>query len=231
MTSTMRPFLTAIVALFALVALGVILTVPPSQAQWPETIKAVGVALGAATGVVAPFMAVVMVRYQQQVTGELERLKSEYASQVEILKGSLSENLELRKAEVAGQVRAFDSMLTAAHFFYFVIREQASGVPLKGDNLFVEADKKAAEASSVVWHLTKADQSIWYQVYQRSKHLAALLREGDSIATFESYAIELGEFIAQLEEAGGRIFEEARKLRLDLVGVPTPPDAPRQFMH
>lgn len=231
MTPTMRPFLTAIVLLFALVALGAILAVPPSQAQWSETIKAIGLALGAATGVVAPFMAMVMVRYQQQVTGELERLKADYVSEIELLKGSLSENLELRKAEVAGQVRAFDALLTAAHFFYFVIREQASGAPLKGDDFFVEADRKAAEASSVVWHLTKDDQSIWYQVYQRSKHLAALLREGESVTTFEPYAMELGEFIARLEEAGGKIFEEAKKLRLNVSRTPSALDAVGQPIH
>jgi len=82
-----------------------------------------------------------------------------------------------------------------------------------------EADKRAAEASSVVWHLPTAERKLWFDVYQRSVHLASTLMEtpeSDRMKMLEQFATPLGEKIEDLEAAGRRAFEEADRYQLKL---------------
>ena len=162
---------------------------PPIKGDWSDTFKALGVAIAAATGVFAPISAIVMARYQSQITADLERLKLSYNKEIESLKMSLSTNLEVKKALIAGRVRAFDTMLTAAHFFYFVLRNLAYSVNCEAEELFAEADHRAAEASSVVWHLVQDDRETWFEVYQRSITLASDIKDAQPdqrITTFDA---------------------------------------------
>lgn len=218
MGHVMIRFAVLAVLAFSIAVLAAIASTPPVGSNWTETIKSVGVGVAAAAGIVTPILTIMMARYQQALTSELERLKASYTQDIEILKNSLSENLEIRKVEIAGQVRAFDAMLNAAHFFYFVLREEANHNLSASDALFAEADKKAAEASASLWHLPDDDRQIWQQVYQRSKHLADLIKHSsspDKSDQLRRYAAELGEFIDKLQNAGQKVFAEARALNID----------------
>ena len=109
----MTPFVGAIVFWLLFVIGGTVLWAPPVPGNAAEFLKTLGLSSSIATGLVAPFLAIHMARYQRHVTVEPERLRSDYTRDIEVLKSSLSEN---RKAEIAGQVKAFDAMLSAAHF-------------------------------------------------------------------------------------------------------------------
>jgi hypothetical protein len=192
---------------------------PPNGGSWEETFKALGVTISVATGLFAPISAIVMARYQGQVTADLEKLKVSYAREVEVLKSSLSSGLEVKKALIAGRIRAFDSMLTAAHFFYYVIRQQAYEGNPNNEQVLQEADKRAAEASSVVWHLSDEDRQKWFTVYQLSIHLMGLLKETpqeERVTVFNENAQDLGSSIKELEIAGLAAFSEADKYQLKL---------------
>src|SRR5215469_18741611 len=98
--------------------------VPPEKGVWTETFKAIGVAAAVAGGLFSPVASIATARYQKGLTEDLEALKADYTKEVERLKNSLSAGLEVKKALIAGKVRAFDQMLTAAHFFYYTLRQQ-----------------------------------------------------------------------------------------------------------
>jgi hypothetical protein len=202
---------------FALFAIFAIVFFPPTNGVWTETIKAVGAAVAIAGGIFAPMSAIVMARYQYQLTTDLEKLKTEYVQQVEHLRSNLSTGLEVKKALIAGKIRAFDTMLTSAHFFYYVVRQCVFGGIATGEDLLTEADKRAAEASSVVWHLSAEDRIKWFTVYQLSMHLIGILKVAPSdqkIELFNAHAGALGDAIAELEAAGRSAFEEADKYQL-----------------
>lgn len=204
---------------FGFCAFIAIILVPPDNGVWTETFKAIGVAAAVAGGLFSPIASIATARYQKGLTADLESLKTDYTKEVERLKNSLSAGLEVKKALIAGKVRAFDAMLTSAHFYYFVIRQQTYDVLEKTDSLLAEADKKAADASSVVWHLEKDDRLKWFSVYQKAITLSGLLKEASTdklITTFNSHAGELGEAIETLEAAGRAAFEEADKYQLKL---------------
>ena len=84
----------------------------------------------------------------------------------------------------------------------------------KWRELVAEADKKAAEASSFVWHLSETDRQKWFNVYQRAKYLAGVFKDPTSKPTekFNTQAILLGKDIENLEAAGKAVFNEAREL-------------------
>jgi len=175
--------------------------------------------MGVATGVFAPISAIFMAKYQSQLTGNLEELKADYTVQVEELKSSLSAGLEVKKALIAARIRAFDSMLNSAHFFYYVLRRLAFSEVEPGEEVLVEAESRAAEASSVVWHLDQEDRQKWFDVYQRSIHLVSLLKNEPKegrVALFNSNAVELGRAIEALEEAGLAVFAEADRYNLQV---------------
>jgi hypothetical protein len=199
---------------FGLVALITWAFVPPHGGNWTDTAKAIAAATGIATGIFAPISAIVMAKYQSQLTNNLEGLRKDYTREIEELKSSLSAGVEVKKALIAGRIRAFDTMLTAAHFFHFVLRQMAFAENTESENMLREANRRAAEASSVVWHLSEEDRGKWYSVYQRSFYLAGLLRRAspeERREIFTSNAGELGDAIRQLERAGLAAFEEADK--------------------
>src|SRR5262245_15912178 len=119
------PFFLVAAAIIIFAAAGIIgvLLAPPNQGSWDNTAKAVGFATAIAAGIFAPISSLYMAVFQARITTNLRRLESEYTREVENLKSTLAAGLEVKKALIAGKVRAFDQMLTAAHFFYYVIRK------------------------------------------------------------------------------------------------------------
>ena len=190
--------------------------VPPTAGGWTETAKATGAGLGVSTAIFAPVAAIVMARYQAQLTASLEELKAGTALELERLKTALATGLEVRKALVAGRIRAFDSMLTAGHFFYYVLRQMAFEEVSDHAALMEEADRRSAEASSVAWHLSREDRARWYKVYQGcfslAKHLSRA-QPDERRKIFDAGVPELGRYLDDLEKAGLEAF--ARGDRFD----------------
>jgi hypothetical protein len=211
-------FALAIILFAAAGAIGVSVA-PPVNGSWDNTAKAVGVAVSIAAGIFSPIASIFMAVYQAKITASLRQLEMQYTREVENLKSTLATGLEVKKALIAGKVRAFDQMLTAAHFFYYVIRKLVVGPEGSVDEMLKEADRRAAEASSVVWHLPNSERTLWFEVYQRSIHLASELRakpENERAKIFEQFATPLGQAIEALEEVGRRAFEEADRYQLKL---------------
>jgi hypothetical protein len=193
--------------------------VPPSpQGSWDDTVKAAAVAVSLVTALVAPISTIFMALYQARITSDLERLKTDYTREVENLKAALSARLEMKKALIAGKVRAFDQTLSAAHFFYYVIRRHVYATDDEKDaELIKEADKRAAEASALVWNLPKEDRARWFLVYQHSMFLLDQTigkPRDERIRLLDAKSPELGEAIEALETAGREAFEEAERHQL-----------------
>jgi hypothetical protein len=175
--------------------------------------KAIGAGLGIATAIFAPISGIVMAKYQAQLTYRLESLKADYTSEIEQLRSSLAAGLEVKKALIAARIRAFDSMLTSAYYFYFILRQMTFGDFEEAKKLLSDADKRAAEASSVVWHLSQEDRNKWFSVYHQSITLAGrLVKEtgkDERTKIFNSNATALGKAMEELEQAGLAAFAEA----------------------
>lgn len=192
--------------------------VPPSGGSWDNTVKAAGVAISVATAVIGPVITIYMVIYQARVTSDLEALKTDYVKEVENLKAALSARLEVKKALIAGKVRAFDQMLGAAHFYSYAIRKQVfNAQDTPDDALIKEADHRAAEATAFVWNLSTADRNKWLLVHQHSTFLLNSTRgkpRADRIKFLDENSKPLGEAIEDLENAGRSAFEEAEQHQL-----------------
>jgi hypothetical protein len=170
--------------------------------------KTVAVAFAMASGVLGPANAIFNVRYQRDLTLELNQATEKFRT-------NLSASLELKKTVLASQIKAFDAMLDAAYSFHFIIRELPSNLePEKRREMVSEADKKASQASAFIWHLSEQDRRRWFAVYQRSRFLAGVLEKENKIQDprFDKQAVLLGSDIRGLEAAGQAIFDAARQL-------------------
>jgi hypothetical protein len=196
---------------FGLFALVGYLTAPPVAGNWGQTFKAIGVAVAVGSGVFAPITSIVMAKYQSQLTVDLENMRGELNAEIEALKFSLSAGLEIRKVIISGKMKALDSMLTTAHFYYYVNRQLAFHYSDNVEQLLVDADQRAAEASSLVWHLDAGDRLRWFEVYQRSINLSLLLKEceiDERPDIFDANVGKLGEAIDALELVARVAFSE-----------------------
>ncbi len=170
----------------------------PPNGGWTDTAKVIGATMGIATAIFAPISAIVLARYQAQLTGSL-------GAELEELKSVLLAGLEVKKALIAGRIRAFDTMLTSAHFFYYVLRQVTFVGDVESENMLREAGQRAAEASSVVWYLSPEDKDKWYRVSQNLITLGGSLKRESfdkRREVFNSNTAELGEAIEELEQAG-----------------------------
>jgi hypothetical protein len=201
-------FVVALV-IYGIAVAAAVIQVPPTD-KWEDTVKALGVAVAVATGIFGPISSIILARFQAHIA-------SVSAQELERLKAALSTSLEVNKALIAGRVRAFDAMLTAAHFLYFAIRKQVFRGSEGDIAIEREADRRAAEASSVVWLLSKADRQLWFDVYQSAIFLLDEIRgqpDDKRHAAFNELGPELGASIERLQEAGLKAVEEADRQRV-----------------
>jgi hypothetical protein len=190
--------------------------VPPTGGNWASTFKAVGAALGIAAAIFAPISAIVLARYQAQLTRDL-------GTEIERLKNALSAGLEVRKALITGRASSFNTLLSAAHFFYYALRQFTNSGDSESENLVREARKRLAEASAAVWYLSSDDKLKWYKVAQ---HLSSLGGELNKVSVserrqlFDSRVGEIGEAMHQLEQAGLAVLNETAQPDLALLARP-----------
>jgi hypothetical protein len=170
--------------------------------------RTIAVAFAMASGVLGPANAIFSVRYQRDLTLELNQATEKF-------KTNLTASLELKKTVLASQIKAFDALLEAAYSFHFIIRELPSNLaPERRREMVSEADKKASQASSFIWHLSEEDRRRWFAVYQRSRFLASILEKENKPQDprFDKQAVLLGADIRSLEAAGRAAFNAAQQL-------------------